>query len=79
VAHRPGTENLLGPTEVTVQLKDLEPVLGLVAAVGRLCAHLTPEAINTMPESAKRALAQIQTIMWNLEHSKPELDPGQKE
>jgi hypothetical protein len=72
VAHRPGTELSQSPASVTVRLPDLEPVLGLVAAVSRFCDHLDPAAISAMPDGAARALSQIQSIMWGLEHSKPE-------
>jgi hypothetical protein len=72
VAHRPGTETAQGPVSVTVRLPDLEPVLGLTAAVARFCAHLDAATIQAMPDGAARALSEIQAIMYGLEHSKPE-------
>lgn len=72
MAHRPGSEFASGTPEVTVNLRDLEPVLGLVAAVGRFCAHLDAQSVQAMPEPAARALSQIQAIMYGLENSRPE-------
>lgn len=72
MAHRPGTEQSQSPASVTVRLPDLEPVLGLMAAISRFCDHLDAETVRNMPDGAARALSQIQSIMWGLEHSKPE-------
>ena len=60
------------PTSVTVHLPDLEPVLGLVAACSRLCMALGPEAVAAMGDHGQDALAQIQSILWRLEHAHPE-------
>jgi hypothetical protein len=68
----PRPEELSSVAEVTVHLVDMEPVAGLVAAVARFCAHLDEETIKIMPVTAVEALSAIQTIMWNLEHSRPE-------
>lgn len=74
MAHRP--EDLsAAPGSVTVRLPDLEPITGLVAAVSRFCAHMTPAAYEAMPEKAADALGQVQAILWRLEHSRPEPDP----
>lgn len=72
MAHRPGSELASGTPEVTVNLRDLEPVLGLVAAVARFCAHLDAETTKVMPDAAARALSQIQAILYGLENSRPE-------
>lgn len=58
--------------EVSVRLGDVEPVLGLVAALGRFSAHLTPEAYAAMTEPAQDALGQVQALLWRLERSAPE-------
>lgn len=71
MAHRP-EDSAAAPGTVTVHLPDLEPIGGLVAACARLSVCLTPEAIAGMPELAVEALAQIQSILWRLEHSRPE-------
>jgi hypothetical protein len=72
VAHREGAESAAGPVSVTVHLPDVEPVLGLMAAVARFCSTMTAEAVIALPDPAARALSQVQSIMWGLEHSKPE-------
>ena len=72
MAHRPGSEYASEALEVTVRLVDVEPVAGLVAAVGRFCAHLDAQSVQAMPEPAARALSQIQAIMYALENSRPE-------
>ena len=71
MAHRP-EDAAQAPGSVTVRLPDLEPVAGLVAATARFCAHLTPAAIEAMPDRARDALSQMQSILWRLEHSQPE-------
>jgi hypothetical protein len=58
--------------EVSVRLADVEPILGLMAALGRFSAHLTPEAYAAMTEGAQDALGQVQALMWRLERSAPE-------
>lgn len=63
--------------EVSVQLRDVEPVLGLVAAMARFSAHLTPEAYAAMTDAAQDALGQVQALLWRLEHSAPEPAAGQ--
>lgn len=69
----PGTGK--GSSSVTVHVTDLEPVLGLVAAVARYCAHLTPPAYEAMTDGATAALTEIQAILWRLKISIPEPDP----
>lgn len=72
MAHRPEDVAAQAGGQVTVRLPDLEPVAGLVAAVSRFCAHMTPAAYEAMPEKAADALGQVQAILWRLEHSRPE-------
>lgn len=68
-----------GAAQVSVQLVDVEPVMGLVAATARFCVHLTPAAIEAMPEGAVHALSDVQAILWRLEHSRPEPEQQNKE
>lgn len=68
-----------GPASVTVQLPDLEPVMGLVAACTRLSLHLTQGALDAMPEGAQDALTAIQAILWRLEHTRVEPTPTPQE
>jgi hypothetical protein len=76
MAHRPedvaAQERPTAGRTVTVQLADMEPVLGLSAAVARFCASLTPETYATLTPEATEALSTIQGIMWRLEHANPE-------
>lgn len=72
MAHREGTESAAGPVSVTVRLPDIEPVLGLMAAVAQFCAQMDADAVIALPDPAARTLSQIQSLMWGLEHSKPE-------
>ncbi|MFB4306985.1 hypothetical protein [Actinomadura sp. GTD37] len=58
--------------EVSVRLADVEPILGLVAAMARFSAHLTPDAYAAMPEAAQDALGQAQALLWRLERSAPD-------
>jgi hypothetical protein len=60
-------------TSVTVKLADVEPIAGLLAACGRFCAHLDEKAINAMEPGAVESLSVMQSIMWRLEHSQPEI------
>lgn len=76
MAHRPEDvatqEQATAGKTVTVWLADMEPVLGLAAAVARFCGSLTPEVYKTLPPDATEALSVIQGIMWRLEHANPE-------
>jgi len=63
--------------EVSVRLADVEPILGIIAALGRFTAHLTPEAYAAMTEGAQDALGQVQALLWRLERSAPEPAKGQ--
>ena len=58
---------------VTVHLVDVEPFAGLLIATGRFCAHLDEAAITAMNPEAVDALAVIQSVLWRLEHSQPEI------
>lgn len=60
------------PEGITVQLVDLEPVMGLAAAVARFCGALTPEVYQALSQDATEALSVIQGIMWRLEHANVE-------
>lgn len=76
MAHREAdTAALLAeePKTGTLWLADLEPVLGLVAALGRFNQALTASAVSHLPSDAVEALSAIQGIMWRLEHSRPDL------
>lgn len=77
MAHRPedvaAQEQATAGRTVTVQLADMEPVLGLCAAVARFCGSLTPEVYQALPLEATEALSTIQGIMWRLEHANPEI------
>jgi hypothetical protein len=73
VAHR--SEDLQEqavPSEIKVWLMDMEPVLGLSAALARFCALLTPDVYQHMSPDATEALATVQGILWRLEHAHPE-------
>ncbi|MDL4812816.1 hypothetical protein [Actinomadura opuntiae] len=61
--------------EVTVQLRDLEPVLGLVSAVSRFCATLTQAALDAMSEDSQIALGDVQAVLWRLQNTVPEQPP----
>jgi hypothetical protein len=58
---------------VQVQLVDMEPVLGLVAAVSSFCALITPEQYQAMTTNQVEALGMAQGILWRLSHSRPEV------
>jgi hypothetical protein len=75
MAHRPEDQAAAMGNSVTVRLPDLEPIAGLVAATARFCAHLNREAVEAMGESAVAALSDVQSILWRLEHARPEPDP----
>lgn len=60
------------PDAITVHLVDLEPVMGLAAAVARFCGALTPEVYQALSQDATEALSTVQGIMWRLEHANPE-------
>lgn len=60
------------PSEVTVRLVDMEPVAGLMAALGRFCQSLDSVAYDGMNDQAKESLATVQSLLWKLEHSTPE-------
>lgn len=60
------------PSEITVQLVDVEPVSGLIAATARFCGALTPGVYEAMSTDATEALSVIQGIMWRLEHANVE-------
>jgi hypothetical protein len=72
-----------GPAEVHVRLVDLEPVMGLVAAIARFCAALTPAVYEALAQSeqAVGALSDVQALLWRMEHSGPETpqQPPQQE
>lgn len=61
---------------ITVHLVDLEPVMGLAAAVARFCGALTPEVYQALSQDATEALSTVQGIMWRLEHANPERVPS---
>ena len=76
MAHREeDTAALLGaePKTGTIWLTDHEPVLGLMAALGRFNQALTADAVAHLPPGAVEALSTIQGIMWRLEHARPDL------
>ena len=60
------------PTSVTVNLRDVEPVAGLIAACTRFCVAVTPEAAAALSDDAADAVSQMQSILWRLEHAQPE-------
>lgn len=64
------------PDAITVHLVDLEPVMGLAAAVARFCGALTPDAYRALSPDATEALSAVQGIMWRLEHANPERVPS---
>lgn len=75
MAHRPedvAAQETIASKTATVRLVDVEPVLGLSAAVARFCSLLTPDAYASMTPDATEALSVIQGIMWRLEHANPE-------
>lgn len=76
MAHRPEDQpqrhEVPSVREISVRLSDLEPVLGLSAAVARFCGALTPDAYAALSTDAMEALSAVQGIMWRLEHSNPE-------
>lgn len=76
MAHRPEdqTPQRATPSTITVRLVDMEPVMGLSAAVARFCGALTPEVYAALSADATEALSVIQGIMWRLEHANPEPD-----
>jgi hypothetical protein len=77
MAHRPEdveSQSILGEVRTaTVWISDLEPVLGLIAALGRFNSALTREALAALPATAVEALSDIQGIMWRLEHARVDL------
>lgn len=71
----------MGVGSVEVRLVDLEPIGGLIAACSRLSMAMTVEAYEALPPAAQQAATQIQSILWRLEHSRPETttpDPAQE-
>lgn len=73
MAHREeDTPQRTMPDSITVRLVDVEPVMGLVAAVSGFCSALTPEAYKAFSSDATEALSVVQGIMWRLEHANPE-------
>lgn len=73
MAHREeDTPQRAKPDGITVRLVDVEPMMGLIAAVARFCGALTPEVYNAMSSDATEALSTVQGVMWRLEHSNPE-------
>jgi hypothetical protein len=50
----------------------MEPVAGLMAALGRFCQSLDSVAYDGMNDQAKESLATVQSLLWKLEHSTPE-------
>lgn len=60
------------PSGITVRLVDVEPVMGLAAAMARFCGALTPEVYKAMSSEATEALSVVQGILWRLEHANPE-------
>lgn len=63
------------PDSITVHLVDVEPFMGLCAAVARFCGALTPETYKTLSPDATEALSVVQGIMWRLEHANVEQSP----
>lgn len=75
MAHRPedeaAQESAAGKS-ISVHLRDVEPVLGLSAAVARFCDQLTPDVYAALSPAATETLSIIQGIMWRLEHANVE-------
>jgi hypothetical protein len=74
MAHRDdvvGAQNQNG--SIDLNLRDMEPVLGLVAAVSSFCALLTPDQYKVFSPEQTEALGTAQALLWRLEHSRPEV------
>lgn len=73
MAHRPEDQQAAAvPSEITVWLMDVEPFMGLSAAVARFCGALNDDALQAMTPDAIEALSAVQGIMWRLEHANVE-------
>lgn len=75
MAHRPEDVEASQPRlpdSITVRLVDVEPFMGLTAAMGRFCTLIGPETYKTLSPEATEALSVVQGILWRLEHSNVE-------
>jgi hypothetical protein len=75
MAHRDADLATVQPSEYTLNLADLEPVLGLIAAVSRFNASLTEAVYALLSEEQIETLGSIQALLWRMEHSRPD-GPG---
>lgn len=74
MAHRPEDQaQQIAETGISVHLVDVEPVMGLVAAVSSFCALMTPEQYKVLTPEQTDALGTAQALLWRMEHSRPEI------
>lgn len=76
MAHRESDLETIQPSGYTLNIADLEPVLGLVASVSRFNASLGPAVYALLSDEQMDTLGTIQSLLWRLEHSRPDVPAG---